>query len=119
MMVILWEDEEEEEKFSIKYQEYIDTAKAIVYRIRSEGWKNSMKQSDIENEVLKDLYEQDKLSDTRELRGAQAKLTFVIRRLIEVVKILLISKSDPSGEDKDRWLEVHPNYGNVHQTALM
>merc|ERR1719376_575777 len=104
------EDEEEEEKFSIKYQEYIDTAKAIVYRIRSEGWKNSMQQSDIENEVLKDLYEQDKLSDTRELRGAQAKLTFVIRRLIEVDKILLISKSDPSGEDKDRWLEVHPNY---------
>jgi len=46
------EDEEEEEKFSIKYQEYIDTAKAIVYRIRSEGWKNSMQQSDIENEVL-------------------------------------------------------------------
>eukprot|EP00492_Amphilonche_elongata_P005390 TRINITY_DN75_c0_g1_i1.p1 TRINITY_DN75_c0_g1~~TRINITY_DN75_c0_g1_i1.p1 ORF type:complete len:520 (-),score=139.08 TRINITY_DN75_c0_g1_i1:27-1586(-) len=102
------EDEEEEEKFSIKYQEYIDTAKAIVYRIRAEGWKNSMLQSEIENEVLKDLYEQDLLTDERELRGAQAKLTFVIRRLIDVDKILLIAKG--ADEEKDRMLEVHPNY---------
>lgn len=99
---------EDEPKFSINYEEYIKTAKAIVFRVRSEGHNAAMMQRDIEKQILEDLYEEGSLTDEKELLAAQAKLTFVIRRLIEVDNILLIRKTAP--EDKDRMLEVHPNY---------
>merc|ERR1712118_406864 len=99
---------EDEPKFTINYEEYIKTAKAIVFRVRSEGHNAAMKQRDIEKQILEDLYEEDKLTDESELLAAQAKLTFVIRRLIEIDNILVIRKS--ADEDKDRMLEVHPNY---------
>jgi len=99
---------EDEPKFTINYEEYIKTAKAIVFRVRSEGHSAAMVQREIEKQILEDLYEEDKLTDETELLAAQAKLTFVIRRLIEVDNILLIRKN--AEEDKDRLLEVHPNY---------
>lgn len=102
------DEEEGEEKFSITYEEYIKTARAITYRIRREDEGEGVKQSIMEDLVIKDSYTENELEGEDALLKASAKLTFVIKRLIEVDNILLIRSN--AEEERERFLEVHPNY---------
>merc|ERR1712217_899357 len=103
------EDEDAgEDKFSITYEEYISSARAITYRIRLDDEGEGVRQADMETKVLSDLHDEENLDDEDALLKAQAKLSFVIKRLIEVDSILLIRRD--AEEERERYLEVHPDY---------
>jgi len=103
----IMEEEEEQKTAQIRYDEYINTANCIVRRIRRNEEKK-MKQADLEKKVIEDLYEPGSLEGEDDLKVAMVKLQFVIQRLIQTDNILLIIKDDKN--DKERVLEVHPNY---------
>eukprot|EP00494_Astrolonche_serrata_P032768 UN33037 len=101
-------EDKNETKFVVKYEEYLKTSNLIVRMIRRNDNGEGVQQKDIESFAMTNLYEDTEFSTTEEMKNCMAKLSFIIKRLIEIDHILLVRK--PSEVEKERFLEVHPNY---------
>ena len=97
------------------FSEYTRLTHMMVYIIRhSESSLNGgITQARLESEVWK---EQSDRIDSNEIEDYQNKISMVIKRLIDIDKILLVLKRDGSNS-KENVLIVHPNYDPESRTS--